>query len=332
MSTASPVPETWELSGDDAAETLRTTGRRSLLVCAFQRMRAADGFSHARSFAFLVSLLLVQATIALVGLALAFGDSRFSTGIVSMIQNAVPGPAGELLTNAVTQASEVGQSKRYLGLVIGLVGSLVSGTTALGQLERALNRLYGVEEDRPAKEKYGRAFLLALSCGVLVTIAFVAIGFGSAVGEQLDSGWLDSTWNVVRWPIGVAGMVAAMALLFRWCPRRHQPNWSWLAFGSTVSVLLWFVVTLAMGTVFRYSTSFGDTYGPLAGIVALQLWSMLSCMAIVYGGAVAAQLEAVRAGVPGPRRPAADREEPTGPTDEDVAAVAALPDLPVLGA
>ena len=332
MSTAAPVPETWELTGDDAAETLRNTGRRALLVGAFQRMRAADGFSHARSFAFLVSLLLVQATIALVGLAMAFGDSRFSTGIVSMIQNAVPGPAGELLTNAVSQASEVGKSKRYLGLVIGLVGSLISGTTALGQLERGLNRLYGVEQDRPAKEKYGRAFLLALASGVLVAIAFVAIGFGSAVGQQLHSGWVDTTWNVVRWPVGVAGMVAAMALLFRWCPRRHQPNWSSLAFGSSVSVFLWFVVTVAMGIVFRISTSFGDTYGSLAGIVALQLWSMLSCMAIIFGGAVAAQLEAVRAGVPGPRVPAPDREEPTGPSDEDVLAAASVPDLPVLGA
>jgi hypothetical protein len=76
VSTAAPVPETWELSGDDAKETLRTTGRRTLLVDAFQRMRVADGFSHARSLAFLVGLLLVQGTIALVGLAVAFGDSR----------------------------------------------------------------------------------------------------------------------------------------------------------------------------------------------------------------------------------------------------------------
>jgi hypothetical protein len=55
-------------------------------------------------------------------------------------------------------------------------------------------------------------------------------------------------------------------------------------------------------------------------------------MGIVFGGAVAAQLEAVRAGVPGPRLPAADRDEPTGPSDEDVLAAAAVPDLPVLGA
>jgi len=30
----------------------------------------------------------------------------------------------------------------------------------------------------------------------------------------------------------------SIALLFRWCPRRHQPAWSWLAFGAGVSLVL----------------------------------------------------------------------------------------------
>ncbi len=60
-------------------------------------------------------------------------------------------------------------------------------------------------------------------------------------------------------------------------------------------------MTLLLGLVFALSSTFGDTYGPLAGLVALQLWTLLSAVAILYGAAVAAQLEAVRAGVPSPR-------------------------------
>jgi YihY family inner membrane protein len=300
VSTAAPVPETWELTGDDARDALLGRGRRGLLSDAFLRLRAADGFSHARSTAFLVTLLLVQTVIALVGLAVALGDTRVSSGIVTSVRNAVPGPAGELLTSAVGQASSVGHSKRYLGLAVGLVGTAVSATTVLGQLERSLNRIYGVEQDRPLLQKYGRALALAVSLGVLVAVAFVAIGFGTAVGDNLRNGWISTTWALLRWPLGIAVMSAAIALLFRWCPRRHQPAWSWLAYGSTVSVLLWVAVTVAMGLAFRLTTEFGATYGWLAGIVALQLWSYFSTVAVLYGGAVAAQLEAVRAGQPGP--------------------------------
>ena len=96
-------------------------------------------------------------------------------------------------------------------------------------------------------------------------------------------------------------MASAIALLFRWSPRRHQPAWSWLAFGSTVSVLLWSLVTLGLGLFFQSSTTFSRTYGPLAGMIAILLWALLSSIAVLFGAALAAQLEAVRAGVSSPR-------------------------------
>jgi YihY family inner membrane protein len=301
MSSATLVPETWELTGDDAWETLKSTGRRRLLKDAFRRFRSADGFTHARSLAFLSSLVVVQGTIALVGLASALGTNRLSRGITTAIHNVVPGPAGRVLTDAVQQARDAGSSGQYVALTLGLIGTLITSTTAMGQLERGLNRIYGVEQDRPTVQKYGRAFLLAISAGTLVGLAFLAVGFGFAIGRAFDNDRLNDIWAIVRWPIAIGLMAAAMALLFKVCPRRRQPSWSWLAFGSSVSVVLWFAVTLAMGLVFRMSSSFGETYGPLAGIVALQLWALLSSIAIFFGGAVAAQLEAVRAGTPEPQ-------------------------------
>jgi uncharacterized BrkB/YihY/UPF0761 family membrane protein len=76
---------------------------------------------------------------------------------------------------------------------------------------------------------------------------------------------------------------------------------SWLAFGAGVSVLGWTAVTLGLALFFHISRSFGQTYGPLAGLVALMLWALLSAIAMFFGAAVAAQLEAIRGGDPGPQ-------------------------------
>jgi YihY family inner membrane protein len=299
MSTARQVPETWELTGDDARQTLLETGRLQLLKDSFVRLRAADGFSHSRSLAFVTSLVLVQGLIALVGFASAFGSVWMSREIVAAIESTVPGPAGQFLTDVVKQAREVGSEHRYLPLLLGLAGSLIVGSTAMGQIERGFNRIYGIERDRPTVEKYGRAFLLAVGAGTGLALAFFVFAFGRR--SEATEGVLASTWPYVRWPLALVVATLALAAMLQWSPRRRQPAWSWLMFGAVVCVAGWVLVTLALGTALSISSSFGETYGPLAGIVALQLWTLFSAVAIFYGAAVAAQLEAVRAGEPKPR-------------------------------
>jgi YihY family inner membrane protein len=302
MSTANFVPETWNRTGDDARKTLASTGRARLAGDAFRRLRAADGFSHARSLAFVSALVILQGIIAVVGLASDLGNGSASNLIVRTLRTASPGPAGRILTQAVDQAHRAGASNRHVALVVGLIGALISGATFMGQLERGMNRLYGIERDRPTPSKYGRALLLTISAGVLATTAFTAMALGGSVGSSIGSHTTARVWDWIRWPLGLALMIGAVAMLFRWTPRRRQPAWSWLAFSAMVSVGLWTLVTVLLAIFFDHSTTFGQTYGPLAGMVALLLWSLLSSIALLYGAALGAQLEAVRAGAPSPRR------------------------------
>ncbi len=152
MSTANQVPETWGLTGDDARQTLERTGRWTLVKDAFKRLRYADGFSHARSMAYATTLVFLEGIIAVIGLASALGSGGLSDLIVKTLQKIVPGPAGTILTDAVQQAHKEGSSLS-LALIIGLAGALITGTTLLGQIERALNRIYGIEQDRPTVRK-----------------------------------------------------------------------------------------------------------------------------------------------------------------------------------
>jgi YihY family inner membrane protein len=311
MSTASLVPETCtELDGADARSTLERTGRRQLLRDAFVRLRASDGFSHARSLAFVASLLMVQGVIALVGLATAVGNRGVGASISRTIEAAAPSAAGRLLTRTVHQAHSAGLSSKYLALSLGLVGALITGTTFMGQMERALNRLYGIEQDRRSLRKYSRAFVMFVTVGALATASFAVFAFGPEIGDAFGDRDATRAFDVARWPLAFALIVATMAGLFRWAPRRRQPGWSWLAYGASMSVLGWAVVTIALGLLLRASGSFGDTYGPLAGMVAVLLWALLSSIVVLYGAAIAAQLEAVRAGVTAPRRAATVGAEP----------------------
>lgn len=301
MSSASLVPETWELTGDDAWEVLKRTGWGRLARDAFKRMRVADGFSHARSLAFLMTLVAIEGLIGLVGLASVLHTGRITAIVVATIHGTVPGPAGRVLTTAIVQAHRVAGEHRYAALLFGVLGSLVVATSAMGQLERALNRIYGVEQDRPTLKKYGLALIFALSVGIVGAAAFVCLAIGRDLFSSTDHSMVASVWSIVRWPLGVGLIAVSVTVLFRWSPRRRQPRLSWLAFGSGVSVILWGLVTIGLGLFFSSSSSFGTTYGPLAGVVALLVWSLLSSISLLYGAALAAQLEALRTSAPAPQ-------------------------------
>jgi YihY family inner membrane protein len=309
MSTATSVPETYELEGDDALRTLRLTGWGRLAKDSFQRFRAADGFSHTRALAFQVTLALLPAVIATVGLATAMQASRFRQVVVQTVDRLAPGPAGQLITEAVEQGAKSAARGGIAALVLGALAALASATVAMGQIERGANRLYGVERDRPTTKKYWNAFLLACSAGVLVLLAFVLIVAGADVARATElSGVVRGLWTVLRWPLSIGLAVVAFAVLFREAPRRHQPSWSWLAVGSGLAVLLWFVFTGLLALYLDTSAgTFGQTYGPLTGMIALLVWTWLTSLALFFGVAFAAQLEAVRAGVPEPVAGGLDR-------------------------
>jgi YihY family inner membrane protein len=310
VTTAAAVPPTrGELEGDEAFETLRGVGRGRLFADSVTRFRAADGFSHSRALAFQITLTLLPALIAVVGLAAALDQDDFRLVVQDTVQALAPGAAGEILTDALRQGST--SARRESGetaLAAGAIAAAVAGTTAMAQVERGANRIYGVERDRPFAQKYVTALLLAMSAGLLALLSLILLMGGAAIRDSVDwSEGPDAFWRVARWPLGLAFAVAAVSLLFEHSPRRRQPEASWLAFGAALSVVLWLAFMALLAIYIDATDSFGATYGPLAGTIGVLLWAFLTSVALFVGLAFAAQLEAVRAGVPTPRRDSGTR-------------------------
>jgi YihY family inner membrane protein len=302
MSTATEVPPTFELQGDDARDTLRRTGFGQLVKDSIARFRAADGTSHSRSLAFQIALASIPGLIAFVGFTTFFNLPGLRKLFERTAATLAPGPAGQIFHQAFHQGSSDAKSAGLTALVFGLIATLTSATTGMAQIERGANRIYGIEDDRPFLKKYGVAFLLAVTAGLLSVIAFILFVAGGAIATSGPSaGWSDtlvSIWQVARWPIGAVLMVVAVAMILRISPNRHQPQLSWLTVGASVAVGMWVVLTALLALYLGTSKNFGQTYGPMAGILGLLFWAFLSSFALFLGIAFSAQLEAVRAGVP----------------------------------
>ncbi|WP_214408452.1 YihY/virulence factor BrkB family protein [Sphaerisporangium fuscum] len=307
MGTATTVPQTRSMSGeelgaDDAWMTLRRYGVRSLVRDSFIRFRYGDGFSHSRALAFQICLSIIPGAIAAVGLSSVLHQESVGQVVQLVIRRFAPGGSGaEVVKDALAVTRRHAGDGGAIALWLGLATALVGLTTAMAQVERGANRIYGVERDSPALHKYGKALVMALTAGSFMTLGFVILVGGKAIGRALAQvyHWSDpltTTWMLLRWPVGFLLAVLSASVLFRASPRRRQPGHTWLAAGAIVALALWTLFTWALAFYIDHNGSFGETYGPLTAVMALMLWSLLSSIALFFGLSFAAQLEACHGG------------------------------------
>ncbi len=313
MNSGGPVPETrllgeGELSADHAWRALRRYGSWRLLRDAFLRFRSGDGFSHARALGLQLCLAAVPLLIALNGLASKLGDPQRAGRVVAdTVLALTPGASESLVSQLLTdqgRTRDLGQ----VALLLGLLTAVVALITAAGQIERGANRIYGVDQDRPALQKYRRALFLTVVAGLPALVSFLLLVAGGAIGASMRrwyhwSAATTTTWNLLRWPVSLGLIVVTVSLLFRHAPRRQQPGLSWLMVGAGLATALWWLISLLLAAFVTQSSDFGATYGPLTGVMALLLWANLTGIALFLGIAFTAQLEARRARGSGPALP-----------------------------
>ncbi|KUF19164.1 YihY/virulence factor BrkB family protein [Streptomyces silvensis] len=310
MGTATAVPETRdmqgeELSGDEAFVALRHYGGWRLLRDAFVRFRYADGFSHSRALALQTVLAVVPLVIVFVGLSSVLHTQDVGRFAEVVVHRMAQGPSADVVDEALTRSRRDAGGGTQVALWFALGFSLVNITTAMCQIERGANRIYGNERDRPFHRKYLRGLVMAATAGLPLGLGVVVMVAGGDLAAAAVTVFgvghgVSTVFAVVRWPLGFVLALVSASVVFRRSPRRRQPGYTWLAFGAAVYLLLWTALTGLLSLYLSLSGSFDTVYGPLSAFMSLLLWAYLTSIALFLGLAFAAQLEAARALAPGP--------------------------------
>ena len=287
------VPDTGERTTHGAWQAVRSA-RWSFWKEAFTRFRYGDGFSHSRALALALCLAFIPLVIATVGLSGALSTNGLGRVLRLTLIALSPGGSGDLISDTLEQ-EEGSEAALWLGGAF----AFASLTTAMGQVERGSNRLYGIGRDRPSWRKYGRALGMAVVAGLPAMGGSGVLLAGAAFGDAVEEvyGWDDEVVTTVAVPLGILLVVSSVVAMLRLAPRRRQPGWLWLGLGAAIAVALWLLFTALLAAYVGLSASFGVVYGPLTGVVALLLWTQLASVAVLFGFAVTAQLEARHLGI-----------------------------------
>src|SRR6185312_11760439 len=122
------------------------------------------------------------------------------------------------------------QSERAgeIALVVGLFFSLLSMTTAMAQIERGTNRIYGIGRDRKALAKYGRALVLTAVLAAPVGLGFLMLVAGGSFADAMRAtyGWSEGAADVWRWGCSRSRCSSTMR---RGAGSRRCRGWRWAA-------------------------------------------------------------------------------------------------------
>ncbi|MCZ2827167.1 MULTISPECIES: YihY/virulence factor BrkB family protein [unclassified Modestobacter] len=317
MSSVSLVPEVAarddeRLTARDAWAVLRSCRVTELWRASWSRFRYGDGFSHARALGLQLSLAAVPLLIAAIGLSNLLETPSVRLLVDRTVLQLSPS-ASDAMVRRVLSPWSGEPDGIVLATVLGLAAATLAMATAMGQLERGANRIYGIQRDRPTVAKYRRALLLAGLAGVPLLVGSLLVTTLVAAAEAMDDvyGVEEEGVVLVVGPIAVGLLLAAITLMLRRAPHRRQPGWSMLVLGSVLALVLWTGLTLLLAGALDLIGELGSAYGPLTGVIALLFWAQLTSAAIFLAFAVSAELElaAIRTAEGRPARtgaPAAD--------------------------
>ncbi|HEY0081133.1 MAG TPA: YihY/virulence factor BrkB family protein [Pyrinomonadaceae bacterium] len=289
------IASVWKLGG----LTWRELGRRLWL-----EIYESDLFTRAAALSYYFLLALFPLLLFLTALLGYFAEAgtELRRNLLNYLAQVMPRSASQLIYTTVNEISKETSGGK---LSFGLLAALWFASNGMGAVSETLNSAYGVRESRPWWRVHLTAVGLTITLALLIISALSLVLYGGEIGEGLANRFgfgeaFTVAWNIIQWPIVLAFVLFAFALIYYFAPDLYHQKWYWITPGSLSGVLLWLLVSFALRIYLRYFDRFSLTYGSLGAVIILMLWFYLTGLSILIGGKVNAEIEhaAAERGIP----------------------------------
>ena len=202
-----------------------------------------------------------------------------------------------------------------------LMGMLWSGSAMFGALNRAINRAWDVQTDRPIYIGKPRQLLMALSVGLLFAVS-VASATVVRTAEQLStfdvpvlSFLVQTLGQILLQTLSLGLMIAIFLLMYKFMPNTRT-YWRYIWPGAMVAGLLFELSKNLFILYLNNWSSYQSVYGSIAPVIVLLLWAYVSSLIVLLGAEICSEYERLKHNVErgvlrhSRRRP---NKVPTGP-------------------
>jgi len=256
-----------------------------LILEAIRRLFADEAIPLAGNIAFRFLFSIFPFLIFLTSLAGFFGSAELASSIVTYLLSVAPkefvGPIAPEINSLLTRP-------RTALLSVSAIITVWSAMGGVDSVRVALNRAYGLTEDRNTFLLYGLMALfvvgsavLLLALAVLIVFAPTAIHFISVYAPAFDD--LIATFDRYRYPLAIVIMVVGLFLAHLILPARRVKLY-YLMPGVILTVCVWLILSSVYSYFLANFATFASTYVGLSGLFAAMFLIYLSALALILGG------------------------------------------------
>jgi len=234
--------------------------------------------------AFSLAPLLVIA-IAIAGAV--FGEEAARGEVVGQIQGLV-GKQGAEAIQAMLQNTQQPGSGGLLATVVGIGALLLGASGVFGQLQDALNAIWGVQP-KPGRglkfmlQNRFMSFAMVLVIGFLLLVSLLLSAGLAAFSTYLGHLFPDIAvvGQILNFAISFSVIVVLFALIYKVMPDVKVP-WRYLWTGAIVTALLFNIGKFLIG-LYLGSGSVSSTYSAAASLGIILLWVYYSAQILLLG-------------------------------------------------
>jgi membrane protein len=267
-------------------------GWKDILWRTYEEMNQDRILAVAGGVTYFGLLALFPAVTALVSIYGLFADAVTINDHLAMLAGFMPGGALDIIGEQVKRITDNGSTTLGFAFFFGLALALWSANAGVKALFDALSVAYGETE----KRSFIKLNLLSMSF-TLGAILFVLVALGAIVvvpvvlkfiGLGPVAEWI--LW-IARWPVLYAGVIFALAVLYRYGPSRDNPQWQWITPGSVLAATVWIGGSMLFSWYVANFGNYNETYGSLGAAIGFMTWLWLSVTIILVGAELNAEIE-----------------------------------------
>jgi membrane protein len=275
------------LISSTTASSWSWTKIKPLLLTTYKEWNEDDAPHMGAALAFYTILSLAPLLIIMITIAgWVLGQNNVSSQLMAQIQGLVGTEGAKAIEEMLKSA---GNSKKgVIANALGIATLLFGASSVLGELRRALNRIWKVSQREKEGvpeilKKQSRLFGLVLGCGFLLLASLVVSAALAAVGKFMQSAlpFPAFVFEAITFLVSLAVITGIFAALFRYIPEVNVA-WSDVWVGAAVTSLL-FTVGKSLIALYLGKAAIGSTFGAAGSLVVVLVWVYYSSQIVFFG-------------------------------------------------